>query len=225
MEAEDAAQIEAVLKANFTYKDRPKIDSNGFVTVGRCRLLKPQTVLPVKFAKSGNFSCEERGLTSLEGAPKIVNGDFDCSNNALTSLKYGPKKVNYDYRCGHNRLTSLVGLPDGFTNQLYCDHNNLNSLQGLPENFDGTISCVNNPLTSFEGLPIGTRFITFSYSADLPFLRLLTLIRSKTRRSMWSGNEKIDAIIHKYFGNNSRSAILKCQKELIDAGFEGNAAW
>jgi hypothetical protein len=41
------------------------------------------------------------------------------------------------------------------------------------------------------------------------------------------GNKKYPGyIIKKYNSNtNLRSQILACQKELIEAGFEGNAAW
>ena len=32
---------------------------------------------------TGNFSCSDNNLTSLDGAPRSVGGDFDCSNNAI----------------------------------------------------------------------------------------------------------------------------------------------
>lgn len=60
----------------------------------------------------GNFYCENKNLTSLEGAPKrIIKGDFNCNSNHLTSLKGSPKEVEGNFYCNNNQLTSLEGVP------------------------------------------------------------------------------------------------------------------
>ena len=72
----------------------------------------------------GNLSCIELDLTSLEGAPKIVNGNFFCFINNLTSLKYAPEIVEGSF---------------------YCSYNNLTSLEGAPKIVKGIFNCYNNP--------------------------------------------------------------------------------
>ena len=57
-----------------------------------------------------NFFCYNNNLTSLEGAPSVVNGNFSCSNNNLTSFEGAPSVVNGFFYCGGNKLTSLAGI-------------------------------------------------------------------------------------------------------------------
>jgi hypothetical protein len=57
--------------------------------------------------------CSYNQLTSLEGAPKVVNGNFYCDSNKLTSLKGSPKIIKRFFNCKHNKLQSLDYLPDG----------------------------------------------------------------------------------------------------------------
>ena len=57
-----------------------------------------------------NFYCSNNKLTSLEGAPSVVNNDFYCSNNNLTSLEGAPSVVKGNFYCYSNNLTSLAGI-------------------------------------------------------------------------------------------------------------------
>jgi hypothetical protein len=41
----------------------------------------------------GNICVSGMELTSLEGAPEIVNGDFLCNDNNLTSLEGAPRII------------------------------------------------------------------------------------------------------------------------------------
>ena len=50
----------------------------------------------------GYLDCSDLGLTSLEGAPKVVKGDFYCFNNNLTSLEYAPEVVKGGFSCSNN---------------------------------------------------------------------------------------------------------------------------
>jgi len=91
-------------------------------------------------------------LTSLEGAPKIVNGYFDCSDNKLTSLKFAPEKVG-SFRCTDNELTTLEGAPQSVDGDFKCVNNNLQSLKGAPKIVNGWFDCSINELTTLEGAP------------------------------------------------------------------------
>jgi hypothetical protein len=54
----------------------------------------------VKFGKvSGNFWCHDNKLTSLAGAPKVVDGNFYCRDNKLTSLAGAPQKADGGFDC------------------------------------------------------------------------------------------------------------------------------
>ena len=61
---------------------------------------------------TGNFKCYDcKSLTSLKGAPEVVDGDFYCYGcDSLTSLKGAPEKVGGDFNC--NNCKSLKSLED-----------------------------------------------------------------------------------------------------------------
>jgi hypothetical protein len=81
-----------------------------------------------------NFICKFNTLTSLEGAPEIVEGYFDCSYSQLTSLEGAPEIVNGDFDCSSNYLTSLKGCPKTVKGAFYCNDNKLQNLEYLSEN-------------------------------------------------------------------------------------------
>jgi hypothetical protein len=211
MEIVDEKQIESLLKKNFLIKGRFKIN-NGMVSIegditvrDECELSQ----LPVNFENiTGNFNLTHNHLTTLYGSPSTVGGGFFCSNGKLTSLQGGPDYVKGGFSCSHNKLTSL---------------------QGGPSFVGGGMSCASNPLKSLEGIPISTtRYFGFPYRRDLPLLRVLQYnfaIESISDKSSFSETNTVRDILEKYSNNPSRSNILACQKELINAGFEGNASW
>ena len=98
----------------------------------------------------GDISVAYKKLTSLEGAPEIVNGNFDCSYNKLTSLKYTPYKVDGYFNCSRNQLTSLEDGPETVEGFFDCSRNQLISLKGAPEEVKGFFYCSDNPLTQSE---------------------------------------------------------------------------
>jgi hypothetical protein len=52
-------------------------------------------------------------------------------------------------------------------------------------------------------------------------------LRCLNAKKLWSGMgwpHEVRAILQKYMGQGKR-AMFDCQKELEDAGFEGNARW
>ena len=58
-----------------------------------------------------DFDCSGLGLTSLKGAPALVDGNFNCSRNELTSLKDAPMEVGGNFYADNNPLTSSKGRP------------------------------------------------------------------------------------------------------------------
>jgi hypothetical protein len=101
----------------------------------------------------GNFYCYKNQLTTLEGAPQVVERSFHCENNELTSLEGAPRKVKRDFWCHDNRLTSLVGAPRKVEGDFDCEGNGLTSLVGAPRKVGGDFFCKGNQLTSLVGAP------------------------------------------------------------------------
>ena len=62
----------------------------------------------------GYFSCADNKLTSLEGAPSVVNNDFSCSYNNLTSLAGIHKIIKEIHGCadfnGNLIKSNVLGL-------------------------------------------------------------------------------------------------------------------
>ena len=126
----------------------------------------------INFGKvTGDFSCFDLGLISLEGAPQEVGGNFDCSYNQLTSLEGAPKKVGGDFRCYYNHLISLEGAPQIIGGGFSCSNNKLTSLEGAPQTVGRDFSCFSNQLTSLEGAPQIVRGSFLCYRDKLTSLK------------------------------------------------------
>lgn len=82
-----------------------------------------------QWGKVDHMFCEyNQNLTSLKGAPKIINKDFDCMNcEKLTSLKGLPNKIGGTFSCNScPSLKTLEGLPNKIGVDLYCYNKNFN---------------------------------------------------------------------------------------------------
>ena len=102
----------------------------------------------------GNINISGMGLTSLDGAPKLIaNGSFDCSYNHIETLEYSPSVVNGSFNCSGNKLSSLISSPLKVTENYSCFDNLLTSLSGSPIEIGGGFFCGKNNLTSFENAP------------------------------------------------------------------------
>jgi hypothetical protein len=158
---------------------------------------------PVKFGRiEGDFYCADHGLTTLVGGPTEVHGYFNTCFNNLTSLHGSPTEVRGNFDVSSNNLTSLDGSPQIIGGTYACSRSRskIMNIEGLPESFTG----------GFWG----------DWHPDVPLLRLLRCEQIDLYEY------EVHDILNKYCGANfSRSNILACQKELIDAGFEGNASW
>lgn len=67
-------------------------------------------------------------ITSLEGAPYIINGSFLCNNNKLTNLEYCPGEIHGKFNCSSNPLSTLNGAPKKVETDKI-----LNSLEEVPD--------------------------------------------------------------------------------------------
>ena len=168
----------------------------------------------------GDFYCSNNNLTSLEGAPSVVNNDFYCSNNKLTSLEGAPSAVKGDFVCSYNKLTSLEGAPSVVNGGFYCSNNNLTSLEGAPSVVSGYFSCPNNKLTSLAGIhKIIKEIHGAAYFRSNPIKSsVLGLMRIKGLTKVFLDNKQVMDILNKYLEGDRD--IIKCQSELLDAGLE-----
>ena len=87
-----------------------------------------------------DFYCADN-LTSLEGAPSVVNGYFSCAGNKLTSLAGAPSVVNGDFYCFNNKLTSLAGI-----------HKIIKEIHGVADFYDNPIESNVLGLMRIKGL-------------------------------------------------------------------------
>jgi hypothetical protein len=120
----------------------------------------------------GSFECENLGLVSLKGAPRIVTGDFLCGHNSLETLEGAPQEVGGSFNCQSNRLVSLRGAPRRVGRHFRCCLNRLETLVGGPGEVE-TYACTGNKLRSLKGAEaargkIMSDFPNYASWADVP---------------------------------------------------------
>jgi hypothetical protein len=230
IESSDPKNIRTLVRTYFTVRGAISINANGSVDIaGNCharKSLQALKSLPLKFnAIAGDFLIDHSDLTSLQGGPETVGGTFNCYENKLTSLQGCPNHVGKDFICSSNKLIILSDKKFIIGGGFYCNTNSLTSLGGGPAVVGFNYDCSANPLTSLDGLPdIIHGELEVDWHQDLALLKLLKyhflIINPKG-----DGFHPTHFIMKKYANDPSRKNILACQKELIDAGFEGNASW
>jgi len=121
-------------------------------------------------------------------------------------------------------LTTLIGSPQDVTSTFNVVNNKLSTLEGGPKTVGTYYFCNDNPLMNLKGAPdtVGAEF-QVSWQPELPLLSIV-----KYNDVYVFNNRRISNIIRKYCKNARgdkplRQAIIQCQKELLDAGFKGNA--
>jgi hypothetical protein len=211
----DEKHIELLLRQHFKVTGSVSIsDQHKVSTSGDVQLMSHMPQLPVQFDHvGGKFTCNGKGVTSLQGAPHTVGGDFWCSNNQLTSLEGSAHTVGGTYWCSGNPITNL---------------------QGSPTRVAGSFWCAACPLTSLDGAPtrVGVDF-WLDYSPDLPLLRLLNYAQF----SIQNAPTTLAQIMKKYRGQGQAGAIkaavdliregkkIQDQKGLSENPFKKNARW
>jgi hypothetical protein len=137
----------------------------------------------------------------------VVQGSFLLEDLQLTSMVGSPHTVGGAASYVNNLLTNLIGCPINITDMLYLAGNKFTTLKDIPKTIEK---------------------LSLDYSPTLHLLPLVT----KNAYFFNAPNPKINNIFVNYYlinnyegRTNIKKAILKCQKELIDNGFVGNAGW
>jgi len=193
--------INKILKDYF-HIDGDVTIKDGTVSVdGNVKLTKDTPYIPVQFGTVKSFYCFNKKLTSLVGSPFIVTGDYVCSRNDIKTLIGSPNEIRYDFDFSMNE--------------------ELTSLEGSPTKVGGDVNCRGiTKISSFNNLPeqIGGELVV-EWSPDVGVLSLI-----KYHDVNFLNNHIVRGILKKFYGQKPlRPAIIQCQKELIDAGFRGNA--
>ena len=159
------------------------------------------------------------GLVEINNDIVDVIGSVDM-HAAISRIPFQFGKVTDDFGCSHSELTTLEGSPSKVGGKFSCRSNKLDSLKGSPSSVL-LFSCRGNPdLTSLKDGPDEVKRTFFcDWIKDLPLLCIL-----KYNRIRILNNDTVDDIMQKYVGKKPlRPAIIQCQRELIDAGYKGNA--
>ena len=135
---------------NYTINDDLSIDVEGHVNLA----YKNLEYLPLRFNYvSGDFSCYDNKLKTLEGCPQTVSGSFDCNRNKLKTLEGCPQTVSGSFDCYRNKLITLEGSPSVVNGNLICYVNELETLEGSPKTINGNFLCFVNKLKDLEYFP------------------------------------------------------------------------
>jgi len=228
----DKKEIEEKLRKWARVGGQLLISDEGEVSVtGSVETRKLSSRIPVTFQRvGGHFKAFGSQLTSLANSPKIIGKDFRVNANKLTTLEGMPQKIGGSVEIQSNQITSLVGCPQKVQEHLYCNYNQLENFIGGPFEVLGELVASNNPLTSLQGFPEKVDKVYLTYTQELPLLRALSAKRIflHPHPNTWLESKitviQVERILNKYAGEGKRGAI-RCQKELIAAGFEGNARW
>jgi len=169
----------------------------------------------------GNFSCSSMGLTSLKGAPLSVTGHFWCHSNRLVSLEGAPAYVQDDFYCAGNLLISLKGAPDHIGGSFNCEYNRLATIEGAPRTIDNGFYCEHNQITSLKDVHKITKEIRWKFGAKNNPIEshVLGLLLVEGLHVVNLDNAQVQGILNTYV-REGRSALLACQNELLDNGFE-----
>ena len=159
----------------------------------------------------------------LPCAFKKVDGRFSCSNSRLQTLVGAPLHVGLSFSCSNSQLKTLQGAPRA-CRDFFVQENQLDTLKGGPHDVRGNYWCYNNPLTSLEGIAhhIGEQFWC-DFTPDLGLLRILAT-GSKDFYDKDYAQRRPITIINKYLEmGGGWNRMVPCAREMIRAGFRGNA--
>jgi hypothetical protein len=107
----------------------------------------------VKFnTVSGDFSCSDSPITTLQNVPRIVGGNFVVSGCSIKSLEHSPEVVHGDYYCNNTLVTSLTGISKTINGVFSCENSNLKEIGVIPRTLNCDLYLSDNKLTSLNGL-------------------------------------------------------------------------
>lgn len=174
--------------------------------------------------RAGRLDVSKNYLVTLEGAPEVVEGDFLCQMNKLTSLEHGPQAVGGSYNFSENHVTNLKGMPDKLVQGFTGSKNELTSLEGAPKSIKGGVWLTYNKLESLHNIHKHMPEIHGNLQLHNNPIKshVLGLVMIKGLKLVTLDNNRVAEIVNKYLGQG-REAIMACQAELIEAGFDDYA--
>lgn len=202
-----------------------KLKRGNYDNLSSCR--PKLTELPADMQKKffGDFNCSDNELTSLKFGPVEIGKKFNCAGNKLTSLEYGPIQVGGSYTCSVNELTSLEHCPSNLIGGFFdCSYNQLTSLAHCPTEVGGDFFCYgNHPLTSLDHInlrlkKISGSFVCYDCNITSSILGLMLIeIGGHIRTNLGDGKD-VDVILNRW-KNQGRNGVMRCQRDLNDAGY------
>ena len=130
-----------------------------------------------------------------------------------------PNEVTGNFWCNNHELTSLAGCPSSVGGHFYCSHNNLTSLAGCPSSVGGAFNCCYNKLTSLASIHAQLKSSASFWCTGNKIKSNILGLLLVTNLCYIDGDGPAFEIVQKWIGKG-KSAIFRCQKELIDAGYE-----
>ena len=130
--------------ANIQISDNPNSDGKYVVDAEQVLLNRLVTSLTNNMFVWGkirkNFNCSETPITSLKGAPEIVERHFNCCyNEELISLKGAPKNVGRDFICNNTLIHSIDGISDEIKGNFDCRWTDITKIQNSSNFIKGQI--------------------------------------------------------------------------------------
>jgi len=177
----------------------------------------------VKFSISPEGLVNVLELTPGRGYLRTIKGKPFPSGKL--PVRFGLFKASL--KLDRNQIVDLAGCPPVIQGNFVALGNRLKNVKGGPKEVTGRfwLGMQENKLESLDGFPnrVGD-YAKLPYHDKLPLLRTLACQDGVILSSSSVNTNPIEEIIDKYKGQGKR-AIFECQKELEDAGFEGNARW
>lgn len=177
----------------------------------------------VKFSISPEGLVNVLELTPGRGYLRTIKGKPFPSGKL--PVRFGLFKASL--KLDRNQIVDLAGCPPVIQGNFVALGNRLKNVKGGPKEVTGRfwLGMQENKLESLDGFPnrVGD-YAKLPYHDKLPLLRTLACQDGVVLSSSSFNTSPIEEIIDKYKGQGKR-AIFECQKELEDAGFEGNARW
>jgi hypothetical protein len=163
-------------------------------------------------------------VNSLTGKVTVLENVFLWQSPPDGVLPVEFERVNFSMQIQRRHLKSLEGCPEQVRVDFNCSENQLTTLVGGPKKVGGDYRAHHNPLASLEGLAteIGG-LLLLTYSTTLPLLR--ALVAQEILFGWEPGTAQPPFEIMKKYAGTGKRGVIRCQKELIQAGFEGNARW
>ena len=158
-----------------------------------------------------------------KGSLTVVNSTLIIRDGQLTNC---PTHVEGYFWYDLAGLTSLVGGPVDVGQFYQVDLNNLTDLDGVAPFIGTYCSFEKNDISSLCGIHKRIKRCTSIWARGNPIVEggLGVFAITGCREIQMNSNEPLVCIImHKYLAQHidgDKSAIFKCQKELVDNGFE-----